>query len=156
MFDAPADAAYLVLGVAAASAAVFGVAVHLPTSPPPDAARAADAVDSVTGCPYDSTAEVPLSVTEIRIEPHGLDLRDDGGTAHATFAFGPVTPAETDDRLDRVLRGTPPESAFESPADFRAAIDRAHGTRARWRSADDRLLARCVSWEGVDATLVAG
>ncbi len=158
MFDAPVDAWYVWLGVTLASVAVFGVATELPTAPPPDAARAADTVDSVSGCEYTATAEHPLSALEIKLGSHRLGLRGEGGTAHATFANGPVVPVEAvdDGRLRNVLAGTPPSAIFDSPAEFRRTTRTAQNRRAVWHRAKSALRIRCVSWEGVDATLIAG
>ncbi|WP_433627954.1 DUF7283 family protein [Halomicrococcus sp. NG-SE-24] len=156
MLDAPVDAWYVWIGVAAASAAAFGVAASFPTAPPPDAAGVASTVDSVADCEYAATAEHPLSADEIRIGAHRLGLRGDGGTAHATFAYGPVAPVAAGTGLDAVAHGASPETAFDSPAVFRTAVRDARDRRPEWRPAADRLLVRCVSWEGFDATLVAG
>lgn len=160
MFDAPLDAWYVWLGVATVSFAIFGVAVELPRSPPPDAASAAGTVDSVAGCTYTATAEHPLSAREIKLGAHRLGLQGDGGTVHATFRYGPVVPVETNrasgERLNRVLSGTPPTTVFDSPTAFRRAIRTARNRQPKWKRAESRLRVRCVSWEGVDATLVSG
>lgn len=156
MFDAPVDAWYVWLGVTAASLVAFGVAAELPTAPPPDAARVADTVDSVAGCEYAATAEHPLSARQIKLGSYRLGLRGDGGAAHATFAYGPVAPVEGSARLRRVLDGTPPKTVFGSPAELRAAVADARETRPKWKRAENTLRVRCVSWEGVDATLVSG
>ncbi len=163
MFDAPLDAWYVWLGVAAVSLAVFGVAIELPTSPPPNAASAADTVDSVAGCPYIATAEHPLKAGQIKLGPRQLDLRDNGGTAHATFRYGPIVPVSVvaagrnpNGKLARVLAGTPPSTVFDSPGAFQRSIRDARNRQPTWEQAKSRLRVRCVSWEGVDATLVSG
>ncbi|MFC7173324.1 hypothetical protein ACFQL0_08030 [Haloplanus litoreus] len=51
------------------------------------------------------TAEHPLDAREIRVEPNELGLRNDAGTTHATFAFGPVTPVGGARALTAILRG---------------------------------------------------
>ncbi|KZN24159.1 hypothetical protein A4G99_06850 [Haladaptatus sp. R4] len=161
MFDAPLDAWYVWLGVATVSLAVFGVAIDLPTSPPPDAASVADTVDSVAGCTYSATAEHPLTARQIRLGSRRLGLRDDGGTAHATFRYGPVVPVfaasdGSDRKLRRILSGTPPSAVFDSSDAFRRAVRTARNRRPSWERAESRLRVRCVSWGGVDATLVSG
>jgi hypothetical protein len=156
MLDAPVDAWYVWVGVAAASVAALGVALSFPTAPPPDAASAAATVDSVAGCEYAATAKHPISAEEIRLGSHRLGLRNDDGASHATFAYGPVVPVRNGTALAAVVRGTAPALAFDSPAAFRRAVGRARDRGRSWQRADDRLLARCLSWEGVDATLVAG
>ncbi|EFW90748.1 hypothetical protein ZOD2009_16418 [Haladaptatus paucihalophilus DX253] len=164
MFDAPLDAWYVWLGVTVVSFAVLGVAIELPTAPPPNAASVADTVDSVAGCTYTATAEHPLSARKIKLGPRRLGLNGKGGIAHATFAYGPVVPVVPDggrrsdstSRLNRVLSGSPPSAVFDSPADFRAAIRESRDHQSVWRRAHSTLRVRCVSWEGVDATLVSG
>jgi hypothetical protein len=153
MFDAPVETWYLWVGLAVASTAAVGLAVSLPRAPPPDAASAAGTVDSVAANPHATTAVHPLSVDAARVGPHRVGLRDDGATGRATFAFGPVTPVQRDTALWDVLRGTPPERAFDSPAAFRAAATDARDRQPKWRSRD-RLTVRRVTWEGVDVTLV--
>lgn len=140
---------------------MFGVAAELPTTPPPDAARAVNTVDSVTGCEYTATAEHPISAREVKLGAHRLGLRGVGGTAHATFVSDSVVPvgnvagSKRGTNLRRVLNGEPPASVFASPTDFASAVRVAGNRRATWQGADNTLQIRCVSWEGVDATLVA-
>lgn len=153
MFDAPVETWYLWIGLAAASVAALGVAANLPRAPPPDAAGAADTVDSVAASAHAATGVHPLSVDGVRIGPYRLWLREDGATGHATFAFGPVTPVRSDTALWDVLRGAPPERAFGTPASFRRAAATARDRTPAWRSRE-QLTIRRVSWEGVNVTLV--
>ncbi|WP_435317482.1 DUF7283 family protein [Haloarchaeobius sp. TZWSO28] len=158
MPDLPIDAWYCWVGLAAASLAVAGVAVELPTRPAPDAAAAADTVDAVAAASYPTTAEHPIDASAVRLDTHRLSLRNAGGSAHASFAFGPVVPVTTGTRLHRVATGTPPESVFDSPAAFAEAVAeaRAHASAGepRWRPAGSRLLITRVHWEGTNVTLV--
>ncbi|WP_101296259.1 DUF7283 family protein [Halegenticoccus soli] len=154
MFDVPLDAWYGWLGAALASAAILGTAWSLPTAAPPDAAGIADTVDSVAASDYPATAEHPLDATAVRLGPHRIGLKSDGGTAHASFAFGPVTPVRSNSPLESVLYGTPPDRAFDSPEAFRQAIIDARTREPTWASVDRTLVARRTSWEGVDVTLV--
>lgn len=154
MFDAPVDAWYVWLGLAVASLAVFGSASSLPTTPPPDAAGVADTVDAVAADDYETTAEHPLSASAVRVGPHRIALRNDGGTSHAEFAFGPVTPVARGSRLERVLHGTPVDVAFDDRRAFQQAVVDARTRDPAWRETDRSLVVRRVSWEGQDATLV--
>ena len=156
MFDAPPDAWYTWVAVALASVAVAGVATDLPTRPAPDAAAAADTVDAVAGSTYASAAEHPLDADRVRLRPHRLALRTDGETSHATFAFGPVVPVGDDEQLARVARGVPPGRAFDSLAEFEAAVAaaRERASDADWRPAADRLVVRHLEWGELDVTLV--
>jgi len=154
MFDVSVDAWYTWLGVSLASVALFGVGASLPTAPPPAAADAADTVDRAAGSAGPVTAEHPLGARAVRIAPRRLGLRNDAGTTHATFAFGPVTPAVRSGPLGDVLRGAPPSSRFESPAALCDAAESARNRPPQWRPADGSLLVRRVIWEGCDVTLV--
>jgi hypothetical protein len=154
MFDAPVDAWYVWLGLAVASLAVFGSASSLPTTPPPDAADTADTVDSVAAAEYETTAEHPLSAAAVRVGPHRLSLRNDAGTSHAEFAFGPVTPVGRDSRLERVLHGTPVDVVFADRRSFQEAGIDARAREPAWTAVDRSLVVRRVSWEGQDVTLV--
>lgn len=153
MFDAPLDAWYVWIGLGVAASAALGVAGAMPAAAPPDAAGAATTVDGVAASPHAAVGRHPLSNADaVRVGRDALSLRGPGGTAHADLGYGPVTPA-TGDRLAVVLRGEPPERAFDSPADLRQTAARARAADPEWR-ATDRLLVRRVSWEGVDVVLV--
>lgn len=155
MFDAPLDAWYVWLGLAVASGATFTVATAMPAASPPDTAGAAHTVDATAASEHAAIGEHPLpSADEVRVGRDTLSLRGPGGTVHASFGYGPVTPAHSDDRLRTVLRGTPPDRAFESPGAFDAAATAARESSPRWYRTD-RLTVRRVTWEGVDAVLVA-
>lgn len=154
MFGPPIDTWYLWLGVGAASVAVFGVALALPTAAPPDATAVAATVDSVASSDHEAVASRRLRVEQLRLGSHAVALRTDGGVAHASFAYAPVTPTGNATRLASVLHGTPPESAFDSPSAFAQTLERARNATRTWRNAPRRLFVRRVSWEGVDATLV--
>lgn len=154
MFDTPVDGWYAWLGVAAASATLFGVATGLPTAPPPDAAGVADTVDRTTTAEFEATAEHPLDAEAVELTPRGIGLRNDAGTTHATFAYGPVTPVAEGTALWRVLVGVPPDRAFDSDRAFRRALERARGNDTGWRTVDGPLRVRHLTLEGRDVTLV--
>ncbi|WP_267642524.1 DUF7283 family protein [Haloarchaeobius amylolyticus] len=158
MPDLPIDAWYCWVGLAAASLAVAGVAVELPTRPAPDAAAAADTVDAVAAASYPTTAEHPVDASAVRLDPHRLSLRNAGGTTHATFGFGPVVPVAADSRLQRVATGDPPSSVFDSPVAFARAVEQARerteSRDATWRQAPARIRITRVHWEGTNVTLV--
>jgi hypothetical protein len=153
VFDAPLDTLYVWLGLGAVSLAVAGAALALPTASPAAAVPVADAVDAVAASEYDTRAEVRVPAGAVRIGPHALAIQTDGGTAHAPFAYGPVTPVR-DGSLRRVLSGRPPPAVFRNRARFRAAIERAQDRDPIWREARSSLAVRRVSWGEVDATLV--
>lgn len=154
MFDTPVDTLYRWVGAAMASLAVAGVVTGLPTHPAPDATGVASTVDAVAASPYPSTAEHPLAADRVKLGPGRLTLDGPGGTAHATFAYGPVTPVGSGSGLARVLSGVPPERVFDRPADLASAASDARERDARWRAANGVVRVRTVVWEGVRVTLV--
>ena len=153
MFDLPIDTVYVWLGVAAVSAAALAVVLALPTTAPPDAAAAADAVDRVVVEPPGSQATRQIDAEAIRLGPRQISLRNEAGSASASVAYGPITPTLTDDRLELVLHGRPPSVVFESPVAFAEAVETAQ-TRTDWRPAPERIEIRRVDWGGIDVTLV--
>jgi hypothetical protein len=157
MFDLPLEAWYGWIGLSLAGVALVGAAAGLPTAPPPDAGAAAATVDRVAAAEYAATAEHPLDGAEIRLGTRRIGIRSEAGAAHATFAFGPVTPVPVGDSpLRDVLYGTPPDRAFDSPAAFRQAVvdARADAADAPWRPVDRTLIVRRISWGGVNVVLV--
>jgi hypothetical protein len=154
MIGVPIDAWYTWLGLSLAGIALVGVAATLPTTPPPAAADAAETVDRTAATEHPATAEHPLDARSIRVGARQLGLRNDAGTTHATFAFGPVTPAAGSDGLRAVLRGAPPSTRFRSGTALCNAATAARRQTPQWRPVDGPLLVRHVVWEGCDVTLV--
>lgn len=154
MFDVPLDAWYSWLGLSLASLALFGVVTGLPTTAPPDATSVANTVDRVAASSHPTTAEHPLDATAIRLGPHRVGLKNSGGNAHASFAFGPVTPVVDDSRLQQVLYGRPPSDVFDSRREFQQALVEARTEPPTWEPVDRTLVVRRVSWASVDAVLV--
>ncbi|MFB6140294.1 MAG: hypothetical protein ABEJ26_07645 [Halosimplex sp.] len=156
MYDTAVESTYVWLGLAVVSAGVLGLALRVPTAPPPDATGAARTVDEVAASPYEATAKHPLDARQIRLSARRLGLRGPGGDAHARFDYGPVVPAAggDGDRLRAVLRGVPPDRAFRSSSAFERAIGRSTTREPSWRPAPETLVVRRVTWEGVNATLV--
>jgi hypothetical protein len=154
MFDPSIDAVAVWLGLALAGLVVAGVVVELPTPRPPDATAAVTTVDAVDAADYPSTARHPVAADAVRLGPDRLSLRGPGGTSHATYGYGPVTPAPPDSPLCAVARGAPPESAFTSPVRMAGAASARRDATPTWRPVDRPLVVRKVSWEGVEVTLV--
>lgn len=154
MFEAPLDAWYVWIGLAAVSATAVGVVTGLPAAPPPDAAGAAETVDGIAASDHGTVAEHPLPNTEaMRVGTDTVSLRGPGGTTSAIVGYGPMTPAASNATLDAVLHGTPPEHAFDSPAALERAAAAARNRRPTW-TGTDRLIVRRVRWEGTDVLLV--
>lgn len=165
MFETHPDAAYAWIGLAVVSVATVGVAAAFPASPPPDADGVARTVDSVADGEYPATAEHGVAAERIRIANGSVSLDDDRGTARATLGAARITPvvrpaagvppeATTDARLRRVLDGAPPDAAFDDPAAFAAAAERARTTDATWTPAPERVTVRRVHYGDVRVTLV--
>ncbi|MEF8856260.1 MAG: hypothetical protein V5A16_02425 [Haloplanus sp.] len=154
MIGVPVDAWYVWIGLSLAGLALVGVGATLPTAPPPAAADAADTVDRTAATAHPATAEHPLDAAAVRIGPRRLGLRNDAGTTHATFAFGPVTPTSEVRALRAVLRGAPPDAYFDSGVALCDASAAARNRTPRWRPVDGPLIVRHVIWEGCDVTLV--
>ena len=153
MFGLPGDAAWIWLGLVVGSAVMMGVVAEMPAAPP-EAERAATAVDDVAQLPHTATARVRLRAESIKLGPSGLALRGPGGTSHADFERGPVTPVPPGSPLESVLRGTPPEDVFGSPAAFRSSMARARDAEPTYRTAGSELLVRQVAYGEVNGVLV--
>jgi len=169
--EAPADAWYVWIGVALVSAGLLGVALALPSQPPPDATKAANAIDRVAGSTHQATASYDHDATEVRIGTKQLSMRNDGGTVHASIAFGTLVPVPAVENrsirrvLERILHGQSAERAIANEsgvddvaqlfygaggvADARNHIER-HGPA--WRSAAERLRVRKL--ELADETVI--
>ena len=152
MLGPPTDSPALYAGLVVAAAALLAVAGSLPTRPAPDAAGVADTVDRIAVADGPATASHDHAAEAVRLRPSGIAMRNDGGVARATFAFGPVVPVGNGS-LAAVLAGTAPESVFDDRAAFRAAVDAARERAARWVPSD-RITVTGVSWDGDRVTLV--
>jgi hypothetical protein len=120
VFDAPLDALYAWLGLGTVSLVVAGTVLSFPTASPAAAGPVADAVDAVAASEYSADEDVSVPAGRLRLGPHTLAVRADGGTAHARFVYGPVTPVRDGD-LRNVLSGTPPDEVFPDADAFLTA-----------------------------------
>jgi len=159
--EAPMDAWYVWVGVALVSVGLAAFAVSLPAQPPPDAGRAAGAIDRVGASEYEAAASLDHDAQSIRIGPERVAMRNKGGTDRATLAFGPVVPVATlalnnSQRtvMAGVLAGERP-----LPARLRATVSDALADRSRdsgeWNPATGTLRARSVRVDGKRVVLVA-
>lgn len=167
--EVPADAWYVWVGVVFVSIAVAGVAVGLPSEPPPDASGAANTVDRVAASEHGTKATVELDAGQARIGTKQLAFRNDGGTTHASVAFGSMTPIDAatgstvevgadllagqtvDAVLDRHPEFEREQQLRDAFADLRAAVDR---DGAEWRETEGRLRVRSIRVAGEKITLV--
>ncbi|MFB6105488.1 MAG: hypothetical protein ABEJ70_00805 [Halobacteriaceae archaeon] len=153
MLGPPVDAWYAHLGLAVAGVAAVGLVLGVPTAPAPAPAPVADTVDRVAATTHPTVAVRSVDADAVRLGPDRVALRTDGGTASATFAYGPVVPVGPGSRLRFVLAGASPARVYDDPAAFRRAVGRARRRRPTWRRID-RIRVRGVSWGDVDVTLV--
>lgn len=153
MFDAPLDALYVWLGLAAVSVAVLAVVLSLASVPPPSPIRVANAMDEVAASPNEAVRHIALDVDAVSLRPWQVGIRTSGGTARATVTFGPVTPVRRGALRD-VLSGRSPAETFETPDAFESALARARRRAGGWTDAPATLVVRRVSWGGVNGTLV--
>jgi hypothetical protein len=153
VFELPADSPALLAGLAVAAAAFLTVTTSMPARPAPDATGVAGTIDEVAAGEPPSSATHPHAARAVRLGPHGVTMRNEAGTASATFAFGPVTPVSEAGPLRAVLDGAQPAAVFESQTAFRQAIVEARTAEPRWRQSTE-VQVRGVSWDGYRVTLV--
>jgi hypothetical protein len=170
-FETPVDAWYVWVGVAVASLAIGGVALDLPTQPPPDATAAANTIDAVAGSTQTATARYEHDAVAVRLETGRLSLRNDAGVAHAAVAFESLTPlaaVENDTlrrALERIAHGSQPAEVLSKPTfdgltetDLRRVTARARATRrtdgAEWRPTTGHLAVRRLTLGGATVVLV--
>lgn len=180
-FEAPVDAWYVWLGVAAVSVALAGVVLSLPSQPPPDAVEAANTIDRVAASTYTADASYEHDAAEVRIGVSRVSMRNDGGTDHASVAFGPLTPlaaaasidgterpdaAEEYAALEAVLHGEHPSAVveefdgvddeaqlYDATAEARAAVE-TDDELLEWVPATGTLHVRRIELDGEVVVLV--
>ena len=165
--EAPVDAWYVWLGVAAVSIGLAGLALSVPSTPPPDATTAANTIEETAASPTEATGEYDHDGTEARIGERRLWLRADGTQNTARIAYGRMVPVSGDEQLRAVLDGDDATSVYDHNADRDAwaafhgdvedARDRAEDPE--WRPADGTVRVRTVAYPTpggeTHATLVA-
>ncbi|NHX35645.1 MULTISPECIES: DUF7283 family protein [Halolamina] len=152
MLGPPTESPALHAGLVVAAVAFLAVAGTLPARPAPDATGVADTVDAVAAGPAPAGASHDHGADAVRLRPHGIAMRNDAGTARATFAFGPVVPVD-DGELRAVLREGAPQAVFSTRAAFREAVEAALAREPSW-IASDEITVTGVDWDGYRVTLV--
>jgi hypothetical protein len=153
MFGLPGDTPWIWLGLVLGAAVMGGVVADHPT-PPPDANRVAAAIDGVAARPHATGSSVVIHAEAVRLHPVRLAVRGPGGTAHAQFEYGPVTPVQPDTPLAAVLHGTRPGRVFANTTAFREALHRARADAGAWQTVDHSLTVRRVQHGEVNCVLV--
>lgn len=156
-WEAPVDAWYVWLGAAVISAGLAGFALALPTTPPPDAAQAANTIDRVAGNDLGGTARYEHDARMARIGAEQISLRNDAGTQHATVSFGRLTPVYEHESLEEVLYGAHPTDEYggsddDAWRDFHADVQEAQALTLdpEWRTADGTLRVRAITYDHPD------
>lgn len=151
--EAPIDAWYVWVAVAIVSIAIFGVALAVPSGPPPDANAGANAIDRVGASPHEASATVDHDGEGVRLTATELALRNDHGTSYADLAYGGVVPARGVDSLENVTHGAAYEEEYAHPYYppvylFLEDVDDAHRSEAdEWATARGDLTVRHVRLE---------
>ena len=155
--EVPADAWYVWIGVSIVSIGLAGVVVALPAEPPPDAERAAGALDRVAAAGYDATVTLEHDADAVRIGPERIAMRNNGGVSRARLSFGPVVPVDALEMtaaertvIDGVIAGERP-----LPAGFERRLAGVDNETGRWSPARGALRARAVEVAGRRVVLVA-
>lgn len=160
-WEAPADAWYVWAGASVLAVAMAGVALSLPTQPPPDAAQAANAIDRVGGTSLGGTASYEHDAEMVRFDPQGITVRNDGGTSEASISFGRLTPVYDNDSLQAVLAGADPTEQYAGPDrtdawgefydDVNWSQDRSE--RPEWTTASGELRVRVIPAESAPPSM---
>lgn len=165
--EASADAWYAWVGVALVSMAVAGVVAGLPSQPPPDADKVANAVDRVAASEYGTTAEYNPDADAAWVGTRQIGLRNDGGTQYASVTFEAMTPVaaargEIHAAANALLSGASPQVVVDQTAivSERALWERLAQVRARvdtggatWRPVET-VRVRSVRLDGELVVLV--
>jgi len=168
--DAPVDAWHVWLGVALVSVGLGSFVFALPTQPPPDATKAVNTIDHVASTANHAEARYEHDATAVRLGPKQISLRNDGGTAHDTIAFGSMTPVSAvadpvqQRALEQIARGANVTAVVQAhPAlnttTLRTAVESARALvsteEPAWQQADDTLAVRKLTLDGKTVVLVA-
>lgn len=156
-WEVPADAWYVWLGASIVSLAIAGVVLSLPTGPPPDAARATNAIEETTASSYEAASTLEHNADTIRIDGKTVALRNEHGTSRSSLRYGQVVAVNGDERLERLVHGESFATVFESELEDEgtnaaaAFMDRVaaadEDNSGEWLTASDELTVRQVAVE---------
>ncbi|AXR81641.1 DUF7283 family protein [Natrarchaeobaculum sulfurireducens] len=116
-FEAPADAWYVYVAVVIISVSFAGIVVGISSMPPPDAQQAANAIETATGSEYASSASYEHDADVVTIDRQTITMKNEYGTAHASFSYGTVVPVNGHDRLENVTGGQSFGAAYDDELD---------------------------------------
>lgn len=164
-WEAPVDGWYVWLAVALVSIAFVGIALSLPSGPPPDANRAANSIDDVAGSNYEASARMEHDADAVKIEGRVIEMRNDHGTSRSNLAFREAVLVNGHDRLENLVYGSSVDDEYNHSSilistaydNLLTDVDEAWGNRSEWHQADGELVVRTVSWDpGIIAGLDGG
>lgn len=163
--ETPVDGWYVWLAVSIVSVAVAGIAVGLPTGPPPDANRAANAIEETAGSTAEASSTYDHDATEVKFDGRTVAMRNEHGTARASLTYGHVVPVMGHERLENLSAGRAFADEYAAELDradvnafdvFLEDVDDAYADNTgEWRTADERLRTRTVSTTPVSTVSVA-
>lgn len=159
--EAPLDGWYVFVAVSMITLSITGVVLAMPTAPPPDATRAANAIDGVAGTTYEAHDTIRHDAEEVKMYGRHVSFRNEHGTTHQEIAFGHVVLVNHHAKLENVAWSGNLTSHY--PA-FGNAIGSGNGTEAliddveahraelhgNWTSTYGDLTVRTISWTGDD------
>ncbi|MBZ6493603.1 DUF7283 family protein [Natrinema longum] len=111
-FEAPVDGWYVHVAMVIASITFAGIALGIPSMPPPDAQRGANTIEGVTGSEYAASASYEHDAAVVTIDHETITMENEYGSSHARFAYGTVVPVNGYDRLENVTHGRSFEDEF--------------------------------------------
>ncbi|WP_436344931.1 DUF7283 family protein [Natronorubrum sp. FCH18a] len=161
-WEAPADAWYVWVAVTIVSFAMAGIVLGLPTAPPPDADRTANAIEETAGSSYEAASTYGYDADEIKIDGKTIELRNEGGTDRSSLTYEQVVVVNGDDRLERLVYGEVFEEEFEDELDdphedaatvfMERVADAEENNSGEWLTASDELTVRQVTVEPDETT----
>ena len=153
---------YIWIGLAIASFAIAGIALAIPTTPPPDVHAAANTIDDIAASEYNATGEYDHDADFYWVDGRRIAMKNSGGISRESLRFGVATPVQGYPKLKKLLYGTPPTEVFDSdqsdPRELKTlaqqARDSVDSDDPTWIKADEKLHVRTVVWGDVHVTLV--
>lgn len=160
--EAFADRWILFIGLTLFATAALGVALSVQTMPAPDANEAANTIDAAAGSEAGTHMQYDHSAEEVQVGNQSFALRNDGGTARATVAFGPIIPVTVGDTtyegLKKVVNGEQWQDVFEDESEFRETARRASADAVgneEWVEASGTLRVTTEVIDGERTAIVA-
>lgn len=149
-WEAPIDAWYVWMAVAIVSFAIGGVALAVPSGPPPDANQVANTIDGIAASPYEASGSYAHEADRVKVDAKTVTLENEHGTAQASIAFGEMVPVNGVAGLENVTYGTPytveyGDGTLPPERVFLEAVDGAYTpNQEAWTTSNGELVVRMV------------